>query len=251
MIRAGFARLLERGEGAPAPWWHEWSEETAVALAHWELLMVDGRSCCAAMRSVPGFRLSIWWLIVAVCGGLVGTVALAGDEEYLPLNEGDEWTMDAVVEGPDGKKKTATLRRRVGEQVERGGKVYRTVRTWSDNGFDERKLMRKDEKGVHSITLNSEDQAEQVEMVLPLKVGQEWTRRWRGGEVKERVEKIETVKIGEKTYGRCYHIHSEAMDGSFWEDYWEAPAVGWVRSIASAGDGKMTLTLREFKAGKR
>ena len=115
----------------------------AMALAHWELLLVDWRSCCAAMRSVPGIRLSIWWLIVAICGGLVGTVAMAGDDEYLPLNEGDEWTMDAVVEGGDGKKRTATLRRRVGEQVERGGKVYRTVRSWSDNGFEERKLMRK------------------------------------------------------------------------------------------------------------
>jgi hypothetical protein len=203
------------------------------------------------MRRTFASRSPIWWVIMAICCGMVGTVAMAGDEEYLRLNEGDEWTMDAVVEGPDGKTKTATLRRRVGEQVERGGKVYRTVRSWSDNGFDERKLMRKDEKGVYSITLNSGDEGEQVEIILPLKVGQEWTRTWRGGEVKERIEKIETVKIGEKTYERCYHIHSEALDGSFWEDYWEAPGVGWVKSMAAAGGGKMTLTLREFKAGKR
>ena len=198
------------------------------------------------------------WLLrcaVAVACGLMGpTVSVASDDDYLQFREGDESTMDFVVVGPDRQGKKGTLLRMVGGEVKRDGKVYWKVRSWMRDGpfrFDESKLVRKDEKGVYAIDLKSEDQREQVEIVLPLKVGREWTRTWRGVEVKERVEKLETVKIGEKRYERCYHIHTEAMDGSFWEDYWEAPRVGWVKSVSAAAGGVITVTLREFKAGQR
>jgi hypothetical protein len=62
---------------------------------------------------------------------------------------------------------------------------------------------------------------------------------------------LETVTVGKKTYKECFHIRVESADKSYREDYWEAPGVGNVKSeIVSTTMGKITLTLREFKAGK-
>ncbi len=92
---------------------------------------------------------------------------------------------------------------------------------------------------------------EQAEVVSPLKVGQSWERIAGPTTVKNVVVALETVTINEKTYDNCFHIRSTSADSSVTEDFWEAPKIGSVKSeILYGSGGKISLTLREFKAGR-
>jgi hypothetical protein len=194
-------------------------------------------------------RYLLWCLIVA----LLGFPALA-ENEYLPIAVGNEWKMKATLVSPTGELSEGTAHRKVEGTVEKDGKTYFRSRTSIDAGpmkHEYTKLHRKDEKAFYFLDESKEGAAEQVEIVLPLKVGTTWQRTWGSMSLTETVVGIETVTISGKAYENCYHIRVTSPDGSYTEDYWEAPNVGSVKSKAVYGNGgKVTLTLKEFKSGK-
>lgn len=202
-------------------------------------------------RSVGVFH----WLmfVVLVISSFTPHLFATSEQDYLPLREGDEWTMDVTIVAPNGQKFTATGRRRVGEQIERDGKTYHQVRTWIEDGpfpFDQVKLMRKAATGVYSLDPQWKGQKEQLEIVLPLKVGQTWKRVNGPQNLNERVVALESVTVGEKIFENCYRVRSESSDGQFTEDYWEAPILGSIKSDITSFGSRIRLTLREFKPGK-
>src|SRR5689334_7393485 len=100
------------------------------------------------------------------------SIAFGADpNEYLPLHEGDEWTMNADFISPAGEKTSAIGHRKIEGQSERDGKMYLKSRTWFENAPFEMKytkFLRKDETGFYSIDERDKVQREQVIVVLPL-----------------------------------------------------------------------------------
>ena len=188
---------------------------------------------------------------------LVRSVAsfAAVPSEYLPTSEGMEWTMDGTFTTPDGKIETGTLRRVFGPPETRNGRIYIRRRTWAQGeiSFPEMtKWMRLDSKGLHSLDPLEPKQSEQMEVPLPLVIGMTWSLLVGGEKVTQKVVGLEDVTIGEKVYKECFHIRSDPKGGAYYEDYWEAPKVGWVRSETTYPSGfTITWTLREFKPGKK
>ena len=193
-------------------------------------------------------------LLLLAAFSLASAVFGLEQDDYLPLREGCEWTMDAEIILPSGEKSTATAHRTVGAQVEHDGKTYHRTRTWMEDGRTptvSSKLTRKDATGFYSIVEGNADAKEQLEVMLPFKVGQTWQKTWGSVTVSNEVIGVESVTIGGTTYKDCIHIRSTAADGSYTEDYWEAPKVGSVKSeIVYQNGGRITLTVKEFKPGK-
>lgn len=184
------------------------------------------------------------------------TAALAADpKEYLPIQIGSEWTSGAAFAPAKGAKTSGTGRRQMTEKVEIEGKTYHRARTKLEGGekpMEYSKLIRKDDAGLYSLADGVAGAKEQLEIPLPLKEGQTWQTAAGPMTFTNTVVGLETVTtVGKKTYKECFHIRVESADKSYREDYWEAPGVGNVKSeIVSTTMGKITLTLREFKAGK-
>lgn len=113
-------------------------------------------------------------------GFVLTSISLAADQsEYLPLSEGCEWTMDAVLISPQGEKSTATGRRKVAATEQRGGKTFHRTRSWVEGGpfpMEYSKLTRKDDTGFYSLDPKDADAKEQTEVLLPLEVGKSWQR---------------------------------------------------------------------------
>ena len=178
----------------------------------------------------------------------------ADQTDYLPLKVGNEWTTSAELTSPTGEKSVATGRRKVEEKVERTGKTYFRIRTKLEGGptpMEYTRLVRKDETGLYTMADADKDAKEQREIVLPLKAGQKWQTTRGPKTFTNTVIALESVTVAGKTYENCYHIRTESSDKSYQEDYWEAPKVGNIKSEVVYDNGaRMTLTLREFKAGK-
>jgi len=193
------------------------------------------------MRFLP---LLFWLILTAVSFGADG---------YLPLVEGNEWTMDAVMTSPTGEVTKATARRKTGATEERSGKVYHRVLTAMEGPYpmSYTKLNRKDETGYYTLDPRDPNAKEQAEVVLPLKIGSSWKRTSGPMNLTDTVVALEDVAVNGKTYEKCYHIRVTSSDGNYTEDYWEAPNVGSVKSeIVYGNGGKITLTIREFKPAK-
>lgn len=216
------------------------------------------------IRSDRGWRswdvrtgISMRAFLLPLIAALVIDVPLfaAGDQnDYFPLGEGCEWTMNARIVSRNGEVKNATAHRKNEGRVERGGKNYFRERTWMDGGespMEYVQLTRKDDTGVYTLAEGQGDAPEQKDIPLPLKIGASWQRRAYGVLHEARIIAIESVTIDGKVYENCYHFKTVATDGSVTEDYWEAPQVGSVKSEMVYGNGfKITLTLKEFKRPK-
>jgi hypothetical protein len=178
----------------------------------------------------------------------------AEEAEYLPLASGHEWIMDVTVTGPDGAVSKGAARRKIGSSEKRGGKEYLRITTIIEKPLkpsNTAKLTRKDETGVYIIEASDPESKEQTEIVLPLKVGQTWKKSFEKKIFTDTVIGLESVKVQGKTYANCFHIRTTSSDGSFTEDYWEAPGIGSVKSEMVYGNGgRIVLTLREFKPGE-
>ena len=172
--------------------------------------------------------------------------------EYIPIAVGDEWTMAATIVSPKGKVTKGIVHRRIESADERNGMTYVRSRTWTiglPTRTESTKLLRKDVHAVYSIDESVADAAEQIEVVLPLKAGLSWQQTVESKTLTHTVIGLETIEVSGKTYGNCYHIRTSTADGSYTEDFWEAPRVGNVKSIIAYGNGiKLTLTLEEFKS---
>ncbi len=178
----------------------------------------------------------------------------ADPKDYLPIQVGSEWLSNATFVSPKGDKTTGTGRRQITEKVEQDGKTYYRTRTKLDGGaspLEYSKLIRKDAAGLYSLPDRVAGAKEQLEIPMPLTEGQTWQTVAGTVTITSSLVGLESVTVGKKTYKECFHIRVESADKSYREDYWEAPVVGNVKSeIVSTTMGKITLTLREFKAGK-
>jgi len=194
-------------------------------------------------------------LLFLVCSGLLAAYSVAFDQhDYYPSSDGGEWIMNAQVVSPSGAATPATAHRKVEGQVEKDGKTYRRMRTWSDIGSSPKEfltLFRKDEGGCYTLSEQEKDAVEQTEMIFPIKVGRTWTRIFQGVNFTATLVGVESVIVGDKTYDECLHIRAVTADGKMTEDYWEAPKVGTVKADMVYPNGvKLILTIREFKPGK-
>ena len=195
--------------------------------------------------------------LFAVC---IRSFAAEPDQaDYFPMNPGDEHTMTVVMTTAKGQTEKMIAHRRIEAEaakasVEKNGKSYVRLRTWMDGGplsLKHARLIRKDDHGVYSIAGERESAAEQLEVPLPLKVGNSWKYEDNGMIHTASVVAIETVTVGDRMFENCFHIRSETIGGTFREDFWEAPKVGTVKSeIAYSNGVRITLTFREFKPGK-
>jgi hypothetical protein len=179
----------------------------------------------------------------------------ANQADYLPLAEGNEWYMDAVLVSPSGEVRRGTAHRVLEATVKRDGRTYLLSRTSIEfppmAKQEYTKLVRKDESGFHSMREEDPVSSEQVEIALPLTVGREWSRTDGPMKMRDKVMGVETVEIGGIVFHDCCHIRSAAVKGKLEEDYWEAPKVGNVKSVSLLPDGsRMTITLHEFKPGQ-
>ena len=195
-----------------------------------------GRQACAAL--------------LALFLGL-GALAARARAEYIPIAVGDEWTMAMSIETPSGRSSEGVFRRRIESAERKDGKEYVRERTWTmglAKGKEKTKLLRKDLSGVYSIDESVPGSPEQTEIVLPLKIGGTWQQRSGGKKITYTVLEMEEVEVSGKTYANCYHIRAASDDGSYTEDFWEAPHVGNVKSIIAYPDGiRVTLTMTAFK----
>ena len=196
--------------------------------------------------------------LLPVTAMFVSAASLSAAEEspYLLVKQGAEWTMEAKLISPKGSEMPAVGRRVIEEGVEKDGKKYFRERTWLEKDgkklTEYTKLVRKDDTGFYSIMEGQEGAVEKREIVLPLKVGKSWEFPARPDfMVKCTVIGLEAVTIGSKTYENCFHLRTSGAEGKYVEDFWEAPIEGSVKSEGTYADGtKITLTIKEFKAGK-
>ena len=187
---------------------------------------------------------------------VTSSICFAADEpDYDPLATGCEWIMDATITGPDGTLKTGIARRVVENEETRNGKAYfRTVTTVERPlpPLSEVKLSRKDQTGFYSLDPKSKDAKEQTELLFPYKVGLTWKKFSSGMTLTDTVIGFESVTINGKKYDNCVHLRSTTDDGSYTEDYWNAPGLGSIKSDMRYSNGaKISLALREFKPGKK
>jgi hypothetical protein len=190
------------------------------------------------------------FLILLAALGFFPTIAEA---EYIPIAVGDEWTMAMNVVSPAGQSSDGLFRRRIESADAKDGKAYVRERTWTvglAKRTESTKLLRKDVNGVYSIDESVAGAVEQMEVVLPLKVGATWQQTEGAKTMTNTVIGLESIEVAGKTYENCYHIRISSSDGTYTEDFWEAPRVGNVKSIIAYGSGlKITLTIQEFKSG--
>jgi len=179
-------------------------------------------------------------------------------EEYAPLAEGAEWTMDVVVTYPNGNKATLTMHRKV-EAIEthKGKEYYRGVTRLFKPGAESSariitQLVRKDAAGLYTVDLGSEEATEQTELLLPLQIGKNWMSVDEEISFKVSVVAVETVTIAGKVYENCFHIRMVSTDGLVTKDYWHAPNTGVVKQEATQANGvALIATLKKFKPGKK
>jgi hypothetical protein len=194
-------------------------------------------------------------LRVSLLALLLGLGALApwARAEYIPIAVGDEWTMDMTIFSPAGHSSRAVFRRRIESADPKDGKDYVRERTWTlglPKSKETTKLLRKDINGVYSIDESAPGGTEQTEIVFPLKPGASWRQTSSGKNITYTVVDLEEVDVSGKAYTNTYHIRAASDDGSYTEDFWEAPRVGNVKSVIAYPNGiKVTLEITDFKAG--
>jgi hypothetical protein len=203
------------------------------------------------------YRKSMRLLLLLCCCavGLTPFTFGADQDDYCPLAEGMEWTMDAKITTPDGKVIDTTAHRKIDTKEEREGKTYYRMRTWVDGVPELREfasLERKEDTGVHSIDLRNAKPNEVLSMVLPLAVGKKWTREDGKTPITYEVVALEDLTIGGKLYKNCYRLKASSKDGNYAEEFWQAPGLGSIKSdvVLSVG-AKISVWLREFKPGNK
>ena len=185
-------------------------------------------------------------LMVAVCA-----FSALAEDDYFPMNVGDEWTLAVTYVSATGEVSEGLIHRKMNSAINRDGKTYYQLRTWTEGlpqKIDTLKLVRHDEKAVYSIDARKDGAIEQVDFLLPLKVGTTWNRTTNTAVA---VIGLDPVEIGGKHYENCFHVRSTNAGTQMTEDFWLAPNIGNFKSLLAFGSGvKVTTTLKEFKPGK-
>jgi hypothetical protein len=172
-------------------------------------------------------------------------------DDFWPLVEGNKSLHLVVRVEFDGRRPMRTSEQLVYGQEDFEGKSYFRIRTRMVNGLPSTyvdKLVRKDATGVYFVDPEEKDAGEQTELLLPLKVGQSWTKVVKKDTRTQTVVGVESASAAGTTYKDCYHIRSVSKDGKRTEDYWLAPGMGIVKGEVQI-DNKITEwnSLTSFK----
>ena len=213
----------------------------------------NGRSGVTSPRFPQSDRMRCFRMLMWLSALLsLSSISLnAADADYLMIQQGNEWIFDMESVHSDGTIERGTARIKISDKVERGGHEYLRLHEseQAKYAYDSTKLVRVDESGFYQRADDRKVLQEERQITLPLKVGNTLQKPFGDGTIKTTVLEQEKIIVNGKHYERCFHIRSEWRDGS--EDIWLAPWVGMVK-LESKQEvmGNVTLTLREFKAGK-
>jgi hypothetical protein len=184
-------------------------------------------------------------LVMAVCG-----LSALAEDDYYPLHDGNEW----VYATTRGDALVGDSHVMIKGTVERDGKIYFQTKNWmtpDPSKVNLGVLLRKDDKAIYFNTLDGKSPAEQMEFVLPLKVGATWRITVGDNTETSTVVGMEPYDIAGRIYENCYHIRSVSDHGGIVDEIWMAPNVGIVKSITKyPHHDPETITLKEFKPGK-
>lgn len=173
----------------------------------------------------------------------------AANPEYCPGKEGSEWIYTYDTYSADGSKRSGLMHRILGRAVVVDGKTY-NEESILPNGRPQANvpkiLRRKDENGVYTRSTEL-SAAEVLSCKLPLEIGARWKAGKRRDEI-HTVTTVESVTVHGKLYEQCYRISVRNTSGDLIQEYWEAPDVGNVKTVASKLDGSKTIIqLREMR----
>jgi len=192
-------------------------------------------------------------LMIALCG-CSPSPSPSPDDDYCPLALGQEAISTMTIIYPDGKMIEGILRDTIESEVVRDGKTYFRNRELTEgvpNGLNYTELLRKDEKAKYSIDERTRNAVEQIDDLLPFKVGSTWQHTVNGNRLTLSVIEQSKVEVSGKTYDNCFRIHVVSADDRTVEDVWRAPHFGVVKVEVAYGNGvQMTVALKEFKPGK-
>ncbi len=212
-------------------------------------------SVAAVNQFATNFKLCFGALFFSLFIVSSSRVSAAEEKDYLPVKLGNEWFSDITVTSPDGQIVTGRLHRVLSDVVQLDGKQYIRERTNAemDKGPNREfitRLLRKDEAGLHFKLSDAPGAKEKIAISQPLVVGEKWISDSK--KLKQTVIGLETITVAGKVYENCYHICIELPDGSFRDDFYEAPIVGAVKDTVVYPDGtKFEILLREFRPGKK
>jgi hypothetical protein len=195
-------------------------------------------------------------LLLSPFFALASKLRSADPQDYMPLDEGTEWTYVSTHDQAAGGVFSMIHHKAIGAAEKHEGKEYHVVRQWSESTLKMPPTVsycRKDQTGVYELEDLGYRLNERCLANFPIKLGTPWST----GSVFEDTETyefvgIETIKINGVTYADCLHVRSKYGHGKIGCDSWEAPKVGMVKQVSLFGDGsKFVLLLKEFKPGNK
>jgi hypothetical protein len=195
-------------------------------------------------------RRLLFSLVLMLCSV---AVVRAERDLYNPLAVGMRWDVDVEVTIPGGQKTQGTVVREITGTKKVELYTYFVVET-SFTGLPNMKdftmYRRKSAQGVYAISAIDKTQQENLEIALPLEVGQTWKTIRGMMVIVSTVEAREPVKIGDQTYQDCVKISYKSSDGKLSGVYWQAPDVGNVQEQTSVGGSVYKFTLKKFSGLK-
>lgn len=195
-------------------------------------------------------RRFLFSLILMLCSV---AVVRAERDLYNPLAVGMRWDVDVEVSSADGKKVQGTGVREIIGTQKVALYTYFVVET-SFTGLPDMKnftmYRRKSTQGVYAISALDKSNQENLEIVLPLEVGQAWKTTRGSMVITSTVEAKEPVKIGDQTYPDCMKISYKSSDGKLSGVYWQAPDIGNIQEETKFGGTVFKFTLKKFSGLK-
>lgn len=191
-------------------------------------------------------------LLVSALALAAAAALPAAEDLYNPMAVGTRWEVAVDLLAPGAKLEHGTAVRVVTGTEEVKGQKYSVLVTHFEGISALRDftiLRRKAADGVYAIAGDDATRGEYLESVLPLAVGATWTLTRGEAVTVFKVEGQETVRIGERSYEKCFRVGYGCESLSLKGTYWVAPRVGNVKESLSQAGLVMEFRLRSFRAG--
>lgn len=194
------------------------------------------------------FLLSLLFALVTATG-----VHAVEQDIYNPLAVGLKWEVDVEMKWPGGKEAHGTAVREIVGTVTVNENTYFVVNTSFQNLpklKDFTYYRRKAARGIFAVDPLDKTKTEYLESILPLTLGQQWRTEMQGALIFNKVEAIESLKLGDKTYDKCIKVSYSGARGVMAGVYYQAPDVGNVLEKTTIEGAAVTFTLKNFSGLK-
>jgi len=193
------------------------------------------------------------FLLLLTLAFFSATAAPAAEDLYHPLSVGLRWEVAVDVAYINGKASHGKAIRTITGTKTVEGKTY-YVTTTQFEGMAEMQefstLRRKTAEGVYVINLTGEDRTERLETPLPLEVGKTWEAGDGVAKTIYKVEKQETVRVGERTYEKSFRISYVTEGRGVKGSYVVAPRVGNIKEELTQEGNAYQFNLLSFTTVK-